>query len=120
MLYVQSWSGGKDSTVSAFEHLKHNHDLLLLCCIPMFDNKIPLIDKNQYSFILEMVVYYVQMRKLVSVINFLPSILVLLKSFMIYKKKSIMTVLVFILFVANIILSRTINLYPQMAPIYLF
>lgn len=46
------WSGGKNSTRAIFEYLKLGHKVTAVCCIPMFDEEIPLIDDSHYQFIL--------------------------------------------------------------------
>lgn len=47
-----NWSGGKDSTYAIIRHLQRNHKVKAVCYIPMLNDKIPLIQKEHYEFIL--------------------------------------------------------------------
>lgn len=53
-----SWSGGKDSTAAVLLHLKRGDMVKAVCYIPMFTNKIPLILKDHYEFILNTADYF--------------------------------------------------------------
>lgn len=46
-----SWSGGKDSTCAVMKHIEAGHHVKAVCYIPMFTDKIPLILKKHYAFI---------------------------------------------------------------------
>lgn len=46
------WSGGKDSTASSLLHLDRGDLVSLVCYVPMFDDRIPLISKQHHDFIL--------------------------------------------------------------------
>ncbi len=46
------WSGGKDSSCSVMLHLEQGHKVKAVCYIPMFTEKIPLLLKEHYEFIL--------------------------------------------------------------------
>lgn len=47
------WSGGKDSTCAFSLHLERGDIVKAVCYIPMFTEKIPLLTKRHYEFILE-------------------------------------------------------------------
>lgn len=47
-----SWSGGKDSSCAAHLRLSQGDECIIVCYIPMFTDKIPLLLKNHYEFIL--------------------------------------------------------------------
>ncbi len=47
------WSGGKDSTCSAYKHLERGDMVKAVCYIPRFTKDIPLITKEHYNFILD-------------------------------------------------------------------
>ncbi len=47
------WSGGKDSTCATFKHLERGDIVKAVCYIPMFTEKIPLINKEHINFILK-------------------------------------------------------------------
>lgn len=55
---VQCWSGGKDSTLSAYLHLKQGDNVTLVCCIPYFKDDIPLLPKSQLDFLYEKKYYF--------------------------------------------------------------
>lgn len=46
------WSGGKDSTTAVDLHILSGDKVKAVCYIPMFTDKIPLIQKAHYEFIL--------------------------------------------------------------------
>jgi hypothetical protein len=45
------WSGGKDSTCAAMLHIERGDYVKIVCYIPMFTDKIPLLTKRHYDFI---------------------------------------------------------------------
>ena len=47
------WSGGKDSTCAVFKHIEQGDVVKVVCYVPMFTERIPLIGKEHYSFILD-------------------------------------------------------------------
>lgn len=47
-----NWSGGKDSSCAAHLHLAQGDECIIVNYIPMFTDKIPLILKEHYEFIL--------------------------------------------------------------------
>lgn len=47
------WSGGKDSSCAVMEHIKRGDKVIAVCYVPMFTDKIPLILKKHYEFILK-------------------------------------------------------------------
>lgn len=48
-----SWSGGKDSSCAAHLHMLQGDDCIICNYTPMFTEKIPLILKDHYEFILQ-------------------------------------------------------------------
>lgn len=53
-----AWSGGKDSTCAVMLHIKRGDKVKVVCYIPMFTKKIPLITKKHYSFIIDTANYF--------------------------------------------------------------
>ena len=51
------WSGGKDSTCAVMLHIRRGDKLKIVCYIPMFTEKIPLILKKHHIFILQTAEY---------------------------------------------------------------
>lgn len=47
-----SWSGGKDSTASVILHIAEQHDFEIINYIPYLTDRIPLISKQHYNFII--------------------------------------------------------------------
>lgn len=58
LVVVQSWSGGKDSTMAGILHLDKGHNVIFVCYIPMFDDEIPLISKHHYDYLFYMKSYF--------------------------------------------------------------
>lgn len=56
-----SWSGGKDSSCAAHLHLLQGDKCIIVCYIPMFTEKIPLLLKNHYDFILSTADRFIKM-----------------------------------------------------------
>ena len=52
------WSGGKDSTCAVMQHILRGDEAKVVCYIPMFNEKIPLISKQHYEFILRTSEYF--------------------------------------------------------------
>ena len=52
------WSGGKDSTAAILLHIERGDKVKAVCYIPMFTEKIPLIQKDHYQFILNTADYF--------------------------------------------------------------
>ena len=48
-----NWSGGKDSTCALLKHIERGDKVIAVCYIPMLTDKIPLILKEHYEFILD-------------------------------------------------------------------
>lgn len=46
------WSGGKDSTCATYKYLERGDKVKAVCYVPMFTEKIPLINKEHYDFII--------------------------------------------------------------------
>lgn len=58
MKVLQSWSGGKDSTLSAYLHLERGDEVTLVCSIPYFNKDIPLIGNDMLQFIYDKKYYF--------------------------------------------------------------
>jgi len=48
-----NWSGGKDSSCAAMLHIERGDKVKMVCYVPMFTGKIPLLLKDHYEFILK-------------------------------------------------------------------
>lgn len=55
------WGGGKDSTCATYKHIERGDKLKIVCYVPMFTEKIPLINKEHYGFILNQADIFTQM-----------------------------------------------------------
>lgn len=58
MKVLQTWSGGKDSTLSAFLHLERGDEVILVCSIPYFNDDIPLLPQENIDFIYDKKHYF--------------------------------------------------------------
>lgn len=69
MRVIQAWSGGKDSTLSAYLHIERGDDVTLVCSVPYFNENIPLIGKDMLDFIYDKKYYFERLGAKVHIIR---------------------------------------------------